>query len=101
MNNSTIARTLTRVIRLSVIAALLIGLLAVTQPARANTYMVTNSNNSGLGSLRQAITAANNNPGADIITFAAATNGNPISWSSLRAKTPTSAATWTSWTTAT
>jgi hypothetical protein len=78
MNNSTIARTLVRGIRLSAAAALLTGLLAVTQPARAFTYMVKNSNDSGLGSLRQAITAANNNPGADTITFATATNGNPI-----------------------
>ena len=78
MNNSTIARTLARVIRLSVIAALLIGLLAVTQPARATNYVVTTAANSGPGSLREAITNANNNASADIITFAIATNGIPI-----------------------
>ena len=81
MNNSTITRTLAGGIRLSVVAALLAlltGLLAVTQPARANNYVVTNTNDSGRGSLRQAITNANNNPGADTITFAATTDGNPI-----------------------
>ena len=36
----------------------------------AATFTVTNTNNSGLGSLRQALTDANNNPGADTITFA-------------------------------
>ena len=81
MNHSTIARTLARGIRLSAVAALLAlltGLLAVTQPARANTYIVMNTNNTGPGSLRQAITDAKNNPGADTITFDATTNGNPI-----------------------
>ena len=78
MNNSTIARTLSRGIRLSAVAALLAGLLAVTQPVRATIYVVTTTANSGSGSLRQAITDANNNADADIITFAIATNGNPI-----------------------
>ena len=81
MNNSTIARTLARGIRLSVVAALLAllsGLLGVTQPARADTYDVTNNNNSGTGSLRKAITVANNHTGPDIITFAATTDGIPI-----------------------
>ena len=78
MNNITIARTLTRGIRLSAAAALLTGLLAVTQPARATNYIVTNTNNSGAGSLREAITLAKDNPGADTITFAASTDGNPI-----------------------
>jgi len=78
MNNSTIALTLARGIRLSAVAALLTCLLAVTHPARALTYEVENTNDSGPGSLRKAITLANNNPGADTINFAAATNGNPI-----------------------
>jgi hypothetical protein len=81
MNHSTIARTIARGIRLSVVAALLAlltGLLAVTQPGAADPYVVMNTNNSGTGSLRQAITDANNHIGADTITFAAATNGNPI-----------------------
>ena len=54
----------TRGIRLSAVIALLVGFLAVTQPVRANTYVVTNSNDSGAGSLRQAISDANNHAGA-------------------------------------
>jgi hypothetical protein len=33
------------------------------------TFLVTNLNDSGAGSLRQAVTDANNTPGADLITF--------------------------------
>jgi hypothetical protein len=44
------------------------GLAAVT--ARATTYTVTTSADSGAGSLRQAITDANNHAGADTIAFA-------------------------------
>jgi hypothetical protein len=33
------------------------------------TYTVTNTNDSGIGSLRQAITDANNHPGPDIVAF--------------------------------
>ena len=40
------------------------------QVASANTYTVTNTLNSGAGSLQQAITNANNNPGLDTIQFA-------------------------------
>jgi hypothetical protein len=37
--------------------------------ARAETFPVTNTNDTGAGSLRQAITEANANPGADTISF--------------------------------
>jgi len=37
--------------------------------ARASTFTVTNTNDSGANSFRQAITDANNNPGADMIDF--------------------------------
>jgi IPT/TIG domain/S-layer homology domain len=37
--------------------------------ARSNTYVVTNTHDSGAGSLRQAILDANTNPGADTIAF--------------------------------
>ena len=60
MNHNTILCTIARGIRLSAVAALLSGLLAVTQPVRATTYIVMNTNNSGSGSLRQAITDAYN-----------------------------------------
>ncbi len=49
------------------IAALLMGL--ATRIAFANTYTVVNTNDSGVGSLRQAITDANSNLGADTIAF--------------------------------
>jgi hypothetical protein len=38
--------------------------------ARANTFLVINTNDGGPGSLRQAISDANNNPGFDTIAFA-------------------------------
>jgi len=72
MNHSTIVGTLDRGIRISVVAAvamLLTSLLVVTKPARAGSIKVENTNNSGAGSLRQAITDANTNPGLDTITF--------------------------------
>jgi parallel beta-helix repeat protein len=51
--------------------ALVVGLAVpcAAPLARANTYTVTNTNNSGTGSLRDAIKSANNNPGADTIAF--------------------------------
>lgn len=46
-------------------------------PAYAATFPVTNTNNSGAGSMRQAILDANANPGADTITFAIGSIGSP------------------------
>ena len=43
------------------------------------TYSVTNTNDSGAGSLRQAIFNANANPGADLITFGIGTGQQTIS----------------------
>lgn len=42
---------------------------SIVMPAAAMTFTVTNTNDSGAGSLRQAITDANNNAGADTINF--------------------------------
>lgn len=57
--------------------ALVTGMMAVlngTQTAQARplsaTFTVTNTNNSGVGSLQQAIAEANNTPGADTIHIA-------------------------------
>jgi hypothetical protein len=44
--------------------------ISFTATLVASTFTVTNTNNSGAGSLRQAIIDSNNNPGADTITFA-------------------------------
>jgi hypothetical protein len=43
---------------------------ATATPAWANTFTVRNTDDQGAGSLRQAITDANNTPGEDTITFA-------------------------------
>jgi len=52
------------------LAALMASLLLTIQPAHASaTFTVTNTNDSGAGSLRQAINDANTAPGADIISF--------------------------------
>lgn len=55
-----------------------LGLLMLLRPAvtHADTFTVTNTANSGPGSLRQAILDANANPGADTITFAVGTTGS-------------------------
>ena len=50
-----------------VLAAL--GVLLAASAAPADTYVVTNTNNSGTGSFRQAIDDANAHAAADTITF--------------------------------
>jgi hypothetical protein len=50
-------------------AAAAIGLTALASGASALIYPVTNTNDAGAGSLRQAILSANANPGADAILF--------------------------------
>jgi hypothetical protein len=45
------------------------------QAGAATTYTVTNTADSGAGSLRQAVDDANNNAGADIIVFDASAAG--------------------------
>lgn len=57
----------------AVLATSAVGVFAA--PAHAATYTVSNRNNSGAGSLRQAIIDANANPGADAIVFASGVTG--------------------------
>lgn len=55
--------------------AVLLVLIASVSSTSAATYSVTNTSDSGAGTLRQAITAANASPGADLITFSIAGTG--------------------------
>ncbi|MBE2197252.1 MAG: hypothetical protein IAE79_01500, partial [Anaerolinea sp.] len=66
-----------RFVFLHVVVLLLVNLWpGGTAVTHANTYAVTNTDNSGPGSLRQAILDANANPGADSITFAIGASGS-------------------------
>jgi predicted outer membrane repeat protein len=51
------------------------ALVLAPQAGAATTYTVTNTADSGAGSLRQAIADANNNAGADIVVFDASATG--------------------------
>jgi len=62
--------------------ALLVALLSCTSCLTAATFTVTNTNDTGAGSLRQAITDANNAAGADNIVFNLATLPATITTSS-------------------
>ena len=74
-------REFTRLLALGVsVLAFTISGVMLAKPAHANAFTVTNTNDSGAGSLRQAILAANANPGADAINFDLpdTENDNPI-----------------------
>ena len=66
MNKKKLGRT---IMAGGLLAMLLTGLPATTRPAQAATFTVKNTNDSGAGSLRQAIIEANTNPGPDTIAF--------------------------------
>jgi hypothetical protein len=64
-----------RFVLLHLVVLLLLGARG-TAVIHANTFTVTNTADSGAGSLRQAILDANANPGADTITFAIGAPGS-------------------------
>jgi hypothetical protein len=53
------------------VALIALILLLAAEPAPANTFNVTNTNDSGSGSLRRTIEDANNNAGSDTINISA------------------------------
>src|SRR5216117_3333494 len=61
--------TTLRLSRFSLTVCLTAASLLQAQSLFAATFTVTNTSDSGAGSLRQAILDANANPGADTITF--------------------------------
>src|SRR3990170_3506412 len=65
-------------ISVAIAAVALVALVTLAAPAQAATFTVTNTNDSGAGSLRQAIADANDettNPGNDVIDFAPGVEG--------------------------
>ncbi|MBU1669536.1 MAG: right-handed parallel beta-helix repeat-containing protein [Actinobacteria bacterium] len=67
-----ISRIVATTVAACLLAALLLAVTAIVAhppTAHAATYLVTNTDNSGPGSLRQAIDDANSNPGEDTINF--------------------------------
>ena len=74
------AKFATKTGRVAAGGSLLVGgvagaLVLAPQAGAATTYHVTNTSDTGAGSLRQAIDDANNNAGADIIVFDAGSAG--------------------------
>src|SRR2546430_6519815 len=92
-HNGSIARTSTRRFRnlissttsgrFSLLALVFAALTITSSTSLASTFLVTNTNDSGGGSLRQAILDANANAGADTINFnipASDPNCDPITF---------------------
>ncbi len=68
------------------LALLCVFFLGTARPAHAADFTVTNTNDSGAGSLRQAITDANNSAGADTVKFSIP--GSGVKTISLSSKLP-------------
>lgn len=64
--------------RTAAATAMAFGFALAAPCALANTFTVTTIGDSGPGTLRDALTQANNNPGADTITFNFALNNPPV-----------------------
>jgi len=60
------------------VGCLIVGLAIFSAAAHAAVFTVTNTSNSGAGSLRTALTSSNANGVADTITFAGALSGKTI-----------------------
>lgn len=69
MKSLTTSKAAVWVSSVAMLALMAIALTTATKRVRAATFTVTNLDDSGEGSLRQAILDANANPGADIIDF--------------------------------
>jgi predicted outer membrane repeat protein len=74
------AHIATKTGRVAAGGSLLVGgiagaLVLAPQAGAATTFTVTNTADSGAGSLRQAVLDANNNPGADLVVFDASSTG--------------------------
>ena len=70
-------RPLVAAVARSLPGAMLMSAGALLSPAAlATTFPVSNTNDSGSGSLRDALDQANANPGADIVTFASNVTGS-------------------------
>ena len=65
-------------VRAVLVAALMLGMVALASPAWAETFTVTNTNDAGDGSLRQAMEQANTHSGEDKIIFSQSLSGQTI-----------------------
>ncbi|MFQ5627274.1 MAG: hypothetical protein ACE5I1_00825 [bacterium] len=69
MRLETTNNRIKRIAAIKMFLAAFMLLICAVSTVKANTFTVTNTNDGGAGSLRQAIIDANNNPGKDTIVF--------------------------------